>query len=68
VHHHYVMPVTDSNYGNLFSIWDRLFGTFRTMDRQAIVYGVDTHMAPEEHATVGALLTMPLRPGTKGPR
>jgi len=68
VHHHYVMPVTDSNYGNLFSCWDRLFGTFRTMDRQAIVYGVDTHMAPEEHATVGALLTMPLRPGTKGPR
>ena len=68
VHHHYVMPVTDSNYGNLFSIWDRLFGTFRTMDRQAIVYGVDTHMAPEEHATIGALLTMPLRPGTKGPR
>ena len=68
VHHHYVLPHTDSNYGNLFSVWDRLFGTFRTMDRHAIVYGVDTHMAPAEHATVGALLTMPLRPGTKGPR
>ena len=68
VHHHYVMPHTDTNYGNVFSIWDRLFGTFQTMDRHAIVYGVDTHLAPAEHATVGALLTMPLRPGTKAPR
>ena len=28
VHHHYVRPQTDSNYGNIFSVWDRLFGTF----------------------------------------
>ena len=33
VHHHFVLPYTDSNYGNIFSIWDRLFGTFMTMDR-----------------------------------
>ncbi|HMS02936.1 MAG TPA: sterol desaturase family protein, partial [Gemmatimonadaceae bacterium] len=65
VHHHYVLPYTDSNYGNVFSVWDRLFGTFRTMDRTGIVYGVDTHMAPAEHGSVRALLTMPLRPGTK---
>jgi sterol desaturase/sphingolipid hydroxylase (fatty acid hydroxylase superfamily) len=66
VHHHYVMPYTDSNYGNVFSLWDRLFGTFRTLDRSALVYGVDTHLDPAEHTTVGALLTMPLRRGTKG--
>jgi sterol desaturase/sphingolipid hydroxylase (fatty acid hydroxylase superfamily) len=62
VHHHYVLPYTDSNYGNVFSVWDRLFRTFRTMDRTTIVYGVDTHMDPKEHATIGALLTMPFRP------
>jgi sterol desaturase/sphingolipid hydroxylase (fatty acid hydroxylase superfamily) len=62
VHHHYVLPYTDSNYGNIFSVWDRLFGTFQTLDRSKLVYGVDTHMAPAEHATVGALLTMPFRP------
>src|SRR5690606_2336888 len=28
VHHHYQLPYTDSNYGNIFSIWDRLFGTY----------------------------------------
>lgn len=66
VHHHFVLPYTDSNYGNVFSVWDRLFGTFQRLDREALVYGVDTHLDAREHSTVGALLTMPLRPGTKG--
>ena len=61
VHHHYVLPYTDSNYGNVFSVWDRLFGTFMAMDRATLVYGIDTHMDAREHETVGALLTMPLR-------
>ena len=61
VHHHYVLPYTDSNYGNVFSVWDRLFGTFRTIDRSTLVYGVDTHMDAREHATIGALMTMPFR-------
>jgi sterol desaturase/sphingolipid hydroxylase (fatty acid hydroxylase superfamily) len=65
VHHHYVLPYTDSNYGNVFSVWDRLFGTFMSMERAKLVYGIDTHMDPKEHASVGALMTMPLRPGTK---
>jgi sterol desaturase/sphingolipid hydroxylase (fatty acid hydroxylase superfamily) len=26
VHHHYKLPYTDSNYGNIFSVWDRLSG------------------------------------------
>jgi len=63
VHHHYVLPYTDSNYGNIFSIWDRMFGTYRTLDRSKVVYGVDTHMDPVEHSTIGALFTMPLRAG-----
>lgn len=61
VHHHYVLPYTDSNYGNVFSVWDRLFGTFMDMDRAKLVYGIDTHMNATEHETVGALITMPLR-------
>jgi sterol desaturase/sphingolipid hydroxylase (fatty acid hydroxylase superfamily) len=43
VHHHYKLPYTDSNYGNIFSVWDRLFGTFRTLPKEEIVYGIDTH-------------------------
>ncbi len=65
VHHHYVLPYTDSNYGNVFSVWDRLFGTFMSLERAKLVYGIDTHMDPKEHTTVGALMTMPLRRGTK---
>jgi sterol desaturase/sphingolipid hydroxylase (fatty acid hydroxylase superfamily) len=65
VHHHYVLPYTDSNYGNVFSVWDRLFGTFLTLERARLVYGVDTHLDPREHAGVGALLTMPFRPYEK---
>lgn len=62
VHHHYVLPHTDSNYGNIFSVWDRLFGTFRTIEPSRLVYGIDTHMAPEHHETIGALMAMPFRP------
>lgn len=61
VHHHYVLPYTDSNYGNIFSIWDRLFGTFTTLPKEQIIYGVDTHMAPEEHNKLKNLLQIPFQ-------
>ncbi len=61
VHHHYVLPYTDSNYGNIFSVWDRLFGTFKTLDRESLVYGVDTHMKPEEHNDLKNLLCIPFQ-------
>jgi sterol desaturase/sphingolipid hydroxylase (fatty acid hydroxylase superfamily) len=44
VHHHYVLPQTDTNYGNIFSIWDRVFGTFSYMKQEDIKYGIDTHL------------------------
>jgi sterol desaturase/sphingolipid hydroxylase (fatty acid hydroxylase superfamily) len=61
VHHHYVLPYTDSNYGNIFSIWDRLFGTYMTLDRDKLVYGIDTHYTPEEHSKMNNLLTIPFK-------
>ena len=61
VHHHYRLPYTDSNYGNIFSIWDRLFGTLKVMRKQDIVYGVDTHMKPEEHNNLKNLLGIPFQ-------
>lgn len=33
IHHHAIRRDTDSNYGNLLSIWDRLFGSFNTTPR-----------------------------------
>ena len=41
VHHHHKMPYTDSNYGNIFSLWDRLFGTYMNLDLEKIRYGID---------------------------
>jgi sterol desaturase/sphingolipid hydroxylase (fatty acid hydroxylase superfamily) len=59
VHHHYLMPYTDSNYGNIFSIWDRIFGTFKKLPKDQIVYGVDTHMNPDQHNRLESLLKIP---------
>lgn len=44
VHHHYRLPYTDCNYGDVLSIWDRLFGTFCELDREDTHFGIDTHM------------------------
>ena len=62
VHHHYVQPYTDSNYGNIFSIWDRIFGTYTTLAPEKITYGIDTHILPEENNRVGNLFTIPFQP------
>ncbi|MFT6479179.1 MAG: sterol desaturase/sphingolipid hydroxylase (fatty acid hydroxylase superfamily) [Spirosomataceae bacterium] len=62
VHHHYVLPYTDSNFGNIFSIWDRLFGTFMTMPREEMVYGIDTHMDSIENDKIMNLLKIPFQP------
>ena len=40
VHHEQDQYYTDSNYGTLFVIWDRLFGTFRTKPVGEINYGL----------------------------
>lgn len=40
-HHHYQAPWTDSNFGNIFSCWDRLFGTLVYADTKDIRYGLD---------------------------
>ena len=61
VHHHYKLPYTDSNYGNIFSIWDRLFGTFMYLRKEDIVYGIDTYMEPEDNNQLQNLLKIPFQ-------
>lgn len=61
VHHHYQLPYTDSNYGNIFSLWDRLFGTFLKLPNQDIVYGVDTYFNEKENSNIGLLLKIPFK-------
>jgi len=59
VHHHHMLPYTDSNYGNIFSLWDRLFGTFMKLDTNKIVYGVDTFPNEKENSNLVELLKQP---------
>lgn len=40
-HHHFERPWTDSNFGNIFSFWDRIFGTMVYDDPHKIKYGLD---------------------------
>jgi len=40
-HHHFERPWTDTNYGGILAVWDRLFGTFVEGDVHSVVYGVD---------------------------
>lgn len=62
VHHHYTQPLTDTNYGNIFAIWDRVFGTFAQVDdTKELVYGIDTHMDPKENDDVVNLLKIPFQ-------
>ena len=61
IHHHYRLPYTDSNYGNIFSVWDRLFGTFMYMDREKLVYGVDVFPDEQKNSHIGELLKQPFQ-------
>jgi len=61
VHHHYVLPYTDSNYGNIFSIWDRILGTYMELDRDKLVYGVDVFPNEKENGNVWSLLKQPFQ-------
>ena len=64
-HHHYKLPHTDSNYGNIFSIWDRFFGTYSYLDRDVLVYGVDTFPNEIENSSLKSLLKQPFQPYRK---
>ena len=50
------MPATNCNYGDVLSVWDRLFGTYVEMPAEAIVFGLDTHMDGEALARAERLL------------
>tara|TARA_X000000950_G_C13661846_1_gene556264 strand:- start:356 stop:826 length:471 start_codon:yes stop_codon:yes gene_type:complete len=65
VHHHHVLPYTDSNFGNIFAIWDRLFGTYKNLDAARIIYGVDVFPNEDENSRVGSLLSQPFQPYRK---
>ncbi len=61
VHHHWKQPFTDSNYGAVFSIWDRLLGTFMKLDPKHIRYGLDRYYPNEKDEDFISLLKKPFQ-------
>ncbi len=64
-HHHYRLPYTDANYGNIFSIWDRAFGTYLPFDREKLIYGVDVFYDEEANGQIKKLLKQPFQKYSK---
>lgn len=65
-HHSIVIEETDSNYGNVLSLWDRLFGTYfwaPALGHEGIVLG----LAYERDATRLGLLDLLIMPFRRSP-
>lgn len=65
VHHSRERTETDSNYANLFSFFDRVFGTYTPSSRgTSVEYGINGYDAPE-HQSLAAVLWLPFRRTTE---
>jgi len=54
-----ISALTDSNYANIFSVWDRLFETYTPdVDFETLRYGLE---APVPNATARGRMPMPPR-------
>jgi hypothetical protein len=67
VHHSRWIAETNSNYSPLFSLWDRVFGTFRVRgDPAGIRFGLDGYTDADRATLLGCLAT-PLLPTKSEP-
>ncbi len=58
VHHSVKQVETDSNYGSVFSFWDRLFRSFRLVeDPKSIAQGLNEFTDDSHHTIIGMLKT-----------
>ncbi len=63
-HHHFERPWTDTNFGNVLSIWDRMFGTFVYENPKDIKYGLDVTDGTRDE-DLGYQLGLPLNKSIK---
>jgi sterol desaturase/sphingolipid hydroxylase (fatty acid hydroxylase superfamily) len=67
VHHSQWRPETDSNYGSVLSVWDRVFGSFRLRDDpRELNLGLDEDREEREWRTLLGMLLRPFRPQRSG--
>ncbi len=58
IHHHYIRPETDTNYGNIFSFWDRIFRTYHHRATETLNYGLDV-FGNRNDSDIKTLLKLP---------
>jgi sterol desaturase/sphingolipid hydroxylase (fatty acid hydroxylase superfamily) len=59
IHHSRELAETNSNYGNVLTLYDRVLGTFTPSERAAsVVYGLD-EVDPLKIGSFGGLLSLP---------
>lgn len=58
IHHHFVRPQTDTNYGNIFPFWDRIFGTYNSTPMKDIRYGLDV-LEGKKDGSISTMLKVP---------
>lgn len=63
-HHHHERPWTDTNFGNMFSIWDRIFGTYVYGRTDKIKYGLDV-LEDERDQDIAYQLKLPINKSIK---
>ncbi len=63
-HHHFERPWTDTNFGNIFSFWDRIFGTLVYQDPKQIKYGLDV-LDDAKDENIGYQLMVPFNKDIK---
>ncbi len=57
IHHSADKIYTNSNYGMIFTFWDRIFGTFTKLSNvtQPIIYGLEYFRNPDQQSFIGVL-------------
>ena len=61
IHHHYRQPYTDSNYADVLIIWDRLLGTYLRIDKEDLVYGLETYPTVAQHWEFQSTVVLPFK-------
>lgn len=56
VHHSADQPLTDSNFADVFTIWDRLFGTRKNAPVEGMRYGLETMRDDKSQSFTGMLM------------
>jgi sterol desaturase/sphingolipid hydroxylase (fatty acid hydroxylase superfamily) len=61
VHHSRYQLETDSNYSNIFSFWDRMFGTYKRRNNYSTIqYGLD-YLDTHKHYSILDLMKLPFK-------